>query len=443
MRSLAAISLCVFSLILSAPAARGQNNAAVLGSTISGHVVCADTGAPARFARVLLKSTTPSDAGGDFMKQIENSMRKAAEKAGKPMPTPQQTDEQKRQRAAASRSMSQATDLLNASTVGMDGAYRFVGVKPGTYFVHVAYPGYVDEYTQFTDADFASSDPAIRARIAALPTVTVNGTDTANVDLRLIHGAAISGRVLYDDGKPAVGWAVWALHPGSVDTDEVVNPGIQKQVALEAGEPVTTTDDRGDFRIAGLAAGKYLLRANLFATPVGVGIGNLNQAGSGIRLAVYAPATFQLATARPVSITQGEEHAGTDITVPARTLHALVGHVYAAADNHPLNKGDVLLTSKSDPSLHGKAPIRDDGSFHFDYLPGDTTYTLSVADAADATYKSSGASFLGISASIPEVKQAYAPATQDVVLGKDDNTSIRFSLTPAAKSAEMRDAPAH
>ena len=441
MRSVAAGLLLLSSL--TAAVARGQATASVVGSTVSGHVQCADTGAPARFGKVLLKSVTPSHAGDDFIKTFQDSMEQAAKKSGKPAPPrKEQTEEQKRTLASATRNMDRATDLLNASTVGLDGAYSFAGVKPGTYFVHAMFPGYIDDYAQFTDADFASTDAAIRARIAALPTVTVNGTDAARADLRLVRGGALSGRVLYDDGTPAAGWAVWALRPDGPDTvDDALPPAIQKQMAVESGGPVTTVDDRGNFRIAGLAGGKYVLRASEAAAPIGVGMGNLNQAGSGIRLAVYAPGTFARSGAKTVSITQGEEHVGADITIPDRHLHSLVGHVYAANDNHALNKGDVSLTARADPSLHLKAPVRDDGSFHFDYLPGDAAYTLSVANAADATYKTGGSSFLGISVAVPQVRQSYESATQDVLLGKDDNNTVRFSLAPAGKSAQLRDAP--
>ncbi|HEY4379039.1 MAG TPA: carboxypeptidase-like regulatory domain-containing protein [Acidobacteriaceae bacterium] len=190
-----------------------QQTPYVVGSTVSGHVYCADTNAPARFAKVLLKSTTPTHAGQDMMKSITDTITKNAAKSGQPAKP--QTDEQKRALAAASKGMDEVTDFLNASTVGLDGSYTFAGVKPGTYYVHAVFPGYVDAYSQFTDEDFASADPAIRARIAQIPTVTVFGTDTGHAELRLEHGAALSGRVLYDDGSPAVGWTLTAIKPKS------------------------------------------------------------------------------------------------------------------------------------------------------------------------------------------------------------------------------------
>ena len=44
----------------------------VTGATVTGHVFCADTNAPARCARVILKSATPSGFGNDFMKNLES-----------------------------------------------------------------------------------------------------------------------------------------------------------------------------------------------------------------------------------------------------------------------------------------------------------------------------------------------------------------------------------
>ena len=72
--------------------------------------------------------------------------------------------------------------------------------------MHAIFPGYIDPFSQFSDEDFASKDPAVRARVAQIPTITVTGTDSARVDLRLERGAAVSGRIVYDDGSPAVGW---------------------------------------------------------------------------------------------------------------------------------------------------------------------------------------------------------------------------------------------
>ena len=67
--------LTAFTLQMSA-----QQSPAVVGSTLIGRVICADTNAPARFAKVLLKSTQADHTGEDFVKNMQDMMQKAAAK---------------------------------------------------------------------------------------------------------------------------------------------------------------------------------------------------------------------------------------------------------------------------------------------------------------------------------------------------------------------------
>jgi hypothetical protein len=344
--------------------------------------------------------------------------------------------------AAASKGMNQTMDMLNATTVGLDGAYSFSGVKPGTYYVHAIFAGYIDPYDQFTDDDFASADPAIRARIAAsVTTITVAGTDSAHADLHLERGAAVSGRIVYDDGAPAAGWVLSVIKPKSLDEPGDATSAMMSQaLAMSGGTQIFKTDDLGHYRISGLAAGEYALRANLTATAIGISAANLGDGGSGINLAVYTGNTFSRSEAKSINLSSGEEHAGADITIPAHKLHDIVGHVYAKADGHTLNVGSIGLTSKNNPALHLKAAIRDDGSFHFEYLPGGVTYTLTVEDAADGKNNGTAGSFLGISIPNQEILHKYGSDTTEVALGDADIDSARLTVaqtdwTPPAKKA--------
>jgi hypothetical protein len=415
----------VLPLLLLAIRLTAQQTPYVVGSTVSGHVICADTNAPARFAKVLLKSTAPGHAGDDFMKSITQSMAKSG------APAPPQTEDRKKALAAAARGMDQVTDMLNSSTVGLDGSYSFAGVKPGTYYVHAIFPGYIDAYSQFTDEDFASTDPAIHARIAQLPTVTVTGTDSAHADLRLERGSAIGGRIVYDDGSPAAGWTVTVIRPKSVDdpaeaTAAAMGPAL---AMMGAGQP-SKTDDLGHFRISGLAAGEYALRASLTAQGVGISAANMGDGGTGVSLVVYTGDTFSRANAKTFKITAGEEQSGTDINVPSRKLHNISGHVVANDDGHTLNVGQVNLTVKDNPAIHAMAAIRDDGSFHFEALPGNITYTLTVADAADGRNDGPPSNFMGISMPNPEILRKYGSDTTTLLLADSDVDSITFHVAP-------------
>jgi hypothetical protein len=320
----------------------------------------------------------------------------------------------------------------------MDGGYSFAGIKPGTYYVHASFPGYIDPYAQFSDKDFASTDPAMRARIAQLPTITVTGTDAAHVDLRLERGAAFSGRVLFDDGSPAAGWTITVVKPSAPAADPDPTSLMMAQALSISGAgavPIAKTDDLGQYRISGLPAGSYALRASLMTSAIGISATNIGDGGTGINLVVYSGDTFSRPDAKPIKVTIGEERSGVDITVPAHALHNITGHVVSKADGHTLNVGDVVLTTKSDPALHIKAAIRDDGSFHFEYLPGGVTYTVTVGDAADGKNSSSPANVMGISIPNPEILHRYGTDTADVMLGDADIDSVQLSVPLTGTSA--------
>jgi hypothetical protein len=127
-----------------------------------------------------------------------------------------------------------------------------------------------------------------------------------------------------------------------------------------------------------------------------------------------------------------------DITVPAHSLHNIAGHVYARSDAHALNMGMIALTSKDNAALHLKAAIRDDGSFHFDYLPGAVAYTLTVEDAADGKTTGAAPKFMGISIPNHEVLHKYGTDTAEVTLSDADIDNVRLTVaqtdwTPPAK----------
>ncbi|HEY4355852.1 MAG TPA: hypothetical protein VGN16_08905 [Acidobacteriaceae bacterium] len=318
-----------FTVSLSFPSAMlARQTPYVVGSTVSGRVLCGDNNAPAHFAKVLLKSTESDHSGEDFVKQLQKNLagHGTGGAAGKT-----QTEEQKQAMAQAAKGMNKITDMLNSSTVGLDGSYSFSGVKAGTYYVHAIYAGYIDPYTEFSDEDFASTDPAVRARIAAkMPVVTVTGTDSAHADLRLERGAAVSGRVLYDDGSPAVGWTLSLSQAKSTeDPGDAASVMMDQALAMGGVAQVSKTDDLGRYRIAGQIAGDYVVRAMLIATSVGISANSMGDGGSGVFLSVYSGSTFSRADAKPIALVAGSEHPGVDLTIPSNSLHNIIGHVYS------------------------------------------------------------------------------------------------------------------
>ncbi|MGI4757762.1 MAG: hypothetical protein ACRYGF_13035 [Janthinobacterium lividum] len=400
------------------------------GATVSGTVICDDTGRPAHLAKVYLSSAEPSHAGEKMMHDMEAAMQKSLAKSGETRPTP--NEQQRKQQQQAAQRLNGLADLLSGTNAGLDGSYRITGVKSGTYYLHAQVPGYVDPYAQLSPEDFSSTDMAVRSRIAALPTVRIAGpTESPSVALHLQRGGVLSGKVTFDDGAPAPDWTVWALRSGEIgDADLLLSPSMQGSAAKEMGKPVSMTNDRGSFRIAGLADGTYVLRADIGALPQGLSGNNASQAGTGVRIAVYSGNVLLAGAAKSIDVHQGEERADVDLVIPSKSMHTLAGRVTASSDGHPLNMGNVRLSSKQDSHLQAKASVRRDGTFEFQDLPGNVTYTLTLDDGADATYSPEKESVLGLNIALGKATQKYAHAVQDVVLATSDNLGVQLSLNP-------------
>jgi hypothetical protein len=425
-------------------------------ATLSGRVVCADTNGPARFAKVYLKSTTPNKSNGDdfFSALAATPPPVPPGSPSKPAPkvSPEDAAERKANQANMARMMSALSDLMYSSTVGADGTYTFTNVKPGTYYVHATIPGYIDPLTAFTSEELTSDDPTIRQRIAAIASpITINGTEAAHADLRLERGASITGRILYDDGTPAAGWIVRIVHNSPAANPALLLPGgfDASDVDLSHPSEISSTDDTGRFRIAGLATGEYIVQARLIASslgtsgfnPITTGSGsNALAARMGLRLTVYSGNALRLADAKPISVRIGDERSGMDIIMPLRALHSISGHVLAKADAHPVNAGTVELTGqddagKPDSSVHFVANIQSDGSFRFDYVPGPGTFTLKTSHAQDATTTSTK-QVLASTIAEQKVMHSYGTATTTVQLADSDLDTINLVVPEQASTSQ-------
>jgi hypothetical protein len=178
---------------------------------VTGHVYCADTQKPARFANIRLESLDSQAGrfGGGF------------------------------------------------ATTGSDGAFRITGVAPGEYYADVMMPGYIQPLRGMLN-DMASLSQADRDRITAqLTRVSVSANQTANVQVMIYHGGTINGTVNFDDGGPAAGVAVQALIlPANAAGSQTISNTQQATFVA-----FTRTDDRGQFRLTGLTDGTYIVLA--------------------------------------------------------------------------------------------------------------------------------------------------------------------------------------
>jgi hypothetical protein len=325
--------------------------------TVTGHVYCADTNAPARLATVMLEPVQALDKDPD--------------------PHPPKD-------SSAGWVHTSAVQTL------LDGSFTIPKVAPGAYYVVAYKSGYLSPLSTLSEDALQHPTPEDHKRIATvLPRIVVEARLPVSVDVRLERGAIISGTILYDDGSPASGLPVHALVRHKDGKKETWSPLRPMPFALMAD---VYTDDLGRYRLTGLESREYLVRVDLnlqhmdFASAPGEsgGSSSINNVAS---LAFYSGSATRKLDATPFKLTANEEHSGEDITIPIAKLHTISGEVVAEHDGHVLNQGSVQLLDPDDKSEVESSKVeRADGKFHLFFVP-EGNYILHVDNAADVTYE--------------------------------------------------------
>jgi hypothetical protein len=347
---------CVFSLfawtlsaqqpVTTAPPPLGQ---------VTGRVSCGDTGQPGRFATIQLVGEHP-DPSPAF-----------ATTPGKPV------DLEK----TIMKAMSAAMKGSNLSTVsGLDGSFTLEKVPPGTYWVLVQLAGYQSPLSQFSMVERVKADSdTLKAVQAAAEKVVVQSGQVVRADIRLERGASISGTIHYDDGSPA---------PGVTPVAIILGPDGKWKELGSAAPLQGGSDDRGHYRIYGLAPGKYAVKATLPTMQAMTGLGSnvsmhMSMADA---LVVYSGGAMREKDIKPIEITAGDGVDDIDVIFPLDNLHAISGSVVAKSDGHPVDAGTVLLEDPETKDNLRTATIEQDGTFHLNYVP-EGQYLLRAAGAAD------------------------------------------------------------
>ena len=165
--------IALLTLVLSASAAFAENQRGSPGpgevqtGVITGYVGCDDTGAPARFASVLIIPIPASYASGQaaVAPVLDSAL------------------------FARLRSHDVAKTNLN-------GEYTLANISPGTYFVLAELDGYLSPVWQFDEDDLKDMTPeTFKTAASLLPTVQVEAGKTVRADITLERGASVSGTV--------------------------------------------------------------------------------------------------------------------------------------------------------------------------------------------------------------------------------------------------------
>lgn len=192
-----------------------------------------------------------------------------------------------------------------------DGSFSFSNVSASTYLIKATRSGYVDGY--FRDSESSGSTGI---ELAA-------GQTRQKMDIRLGLAGVIAGRVADSDGEPVYGLQIFAIRPSYSEGGRVTENELSQ----------TRTDDRGEYRLANLKPGSYLIRAGGVAKQT-----ESNREGRAWTFAAaYFPGFPRAAEAQSVKVAAGAEVDGIDLQVVSenRKTYKITAHFPEMSDHGP------------------------------------------------------------------------------------------------------------
>ena len=362
--------------------------------TVTGRVFCEDTGQPARFASVQLVSDHPAP----------NPMFDSS--------TPGKNPDFEKTMLKAMASIMKGNNLTTLT--GLDGTFSLDKVPPGTYWVLAQLAGYQSPLRQFSALEMFKADGAALEAIESFsPKVVVQSGQSVHADVELERGSAISGTIHYDDGSPAPGVTPVLMAQGK--------DGKWKELSGTGGMLPVSTDDRGHYRICGMGAGKYAVKATLPTMQAMTGLGATGSMHMSLAdaLIVYSGGAMREKDLKPVEVGPGADVDGVDVIFPIDDLHVIAGTVVAKSDGHAVDSGTVLLEDPDTKAMLRTMSINPDGSFRLNYVP-EGQYLLKITGASDtdsAGNSDSGNDLLRMMHS--KVLKSYGDAEQPVTVKND------------------------
>jgi protocatechuate 3,4-dioxygenase beta subunit len=228
-----------------------------------------------------------------------------------------------------------------------EGRYRFTGLAAGTYQISPLNPLYV----------LPIESPM---RIPGIAITIGESENVANVDLALIRGGVVTGRITDPEGR--------ALIEQFVELDR-----------LDEGNPLPsydlnhfqfTTDDRGIYRVFGVLPGRYRVSA-------GEGDGsNLRTSGRKSYARTFHPDVTEVSQATIIEVGEGKEVTGIDIRLSAAVkTYTIAGRAIDAETNEPVMNITIFAgTVHSDgrmTKLFGAGAVATGGEFRIENLSRD------------------------------------------------------------------------
>lgn len=183
------------------------------------------------------------------------------------------------------------------------GEFTFKNLNAGSYRIRIGLPGNLNGYSGVSENTAKS--------------VTVDGISSAEITVRTMRGGAITGKVTYPDGEPAIGAQVKVL----------TRSGKQWSYAsfIEAG---AQTDDRGIYRIYPLETGDYVVGVTEQSLVIEErDVGEARTVGNKSLRPYYYGDAPSYQSASLIHVDAGREVNNINITLAERVTYKIAGTV--------------------------------------------------------------------------------------------------------------------
>jgi hypothetical protein len=180
------------------------------------------------------------------------------------------------------------------ATTDFEGHYKLMGVPAGRYNVMPLAPALI-----------GTSDGGV-FREQGKSVTLAEGETVEKIDFSLVKGGVITGRVTDADGAPVIAERI------SLSLAE----NRQGSISYSSFNPyMYETDDRGVYRIYGIAAGRYTVSVGV--TP-GTGVVRFGAGSRGYYTRTFYQGTTDESQATVIEVTEGSEASNIDITLGRR-----------------------------------------------------------------------------------------------------------------------------
>jgi len=225
-----------------------------------------------------------------------------------------------------------------------DGSFRIEGVDPGRYMLSGQKTGFI--YT-----NYGAKKPLRQGTVLTLSP----SQQMTDINLALFPQAVISGKVVDEDGDPVGGAMVQAYVQS-----------WQRGKLRYMPRGATSANDLGEYRMSGLAPGKYYIAAQ----KMNFGMADEEKSTPGkpeIRpVRTFYPEATSLATASPVEVQPAQDLSGMDIRVHSAPTYHIRGKIAGNLPNSDNQRISVSTTARDEDSMFmfaGQSMVKSDHTF--------------------------------------------------------------------------------